>query len=151
MTKAELLELLKQEVKGLSSYLEDPTDYDNAIDDAQRETGWTLPVSGSFQELWIKQRSKRYLFFYLYSESAHKFKYKQINLQHRFEHYDKMIKAMDEAYLTAVEERPDLFAGVSMSHLFGTKVDAGFAYDRTGRDITYRDSQLVNFGPKASD
>jgi len=151
MTNAELLALLKQEVKGLTSYLTDPTDYDNAIDDAERETGWTMPISGSFKEYWIKQRAKRHLFFYLYSESAHKFKYKQISLQHRFEHYGKMIKDMDVAYLTAIEERPDLFAGVSISHLFGSKIDAGFAYDSTGRDITYRDNQLVNFGPKAAD
>jgi len=152
MTKAEFIALAKEEVKGLTSYLTDPTDYDNAADDASRETGWVYPVSGNFKEYWTKQRIKRHLFFYLYTESAHKFKYKQINLQHRFDHYHKMLESMDNAFTLAIEERPDLFAGVSVSHLFGTKVDAGFAYQRlTGKDITYRDAQKVAFGPKAVD
>ncbi len=127
-------------------------EYENAAGDASRETGWSFPVSGNFKEYWIKQRMKRHLFFYLYTESAHKFKYKQINLNHRFDHYGKMLKMMDEAYVKAVDERPDLFAGVSVSHLFGTKVSAGFSYQRgTGRDTTYRESNEVDFGPKAAD
>jgi len=151
MTKNEIIILAKQEVKGLSAHLVNE-DYDNAADDASRETGWSFPISGNFKELWTKQRVKRYLFFYLYTESAHKFKYKQANLQHRFDHYDKMLKKMDEAYLQAVEERPDLFAGVSISHLFGTKIDAGFQYQSlTGRDTTYRENNIVVFGPKAND
>ncbi len=154
MTKDEFIILAKQEVKGLSSYLVN-NDYENAADDASRETGWVYPVSGNFQIYWVKQRVKRHLFFYLYTESAHKFKYKQINLQHRFEHYHKMLfgkDGMDAKFAEAIEERPDLFAGVSISHLFGTKVDAGFAYQSlTGKDITYRDTQKVAFGPKAAD
>lgn len=150
MTKDEFIILMKQEVKGLSSYLVDH-DYENAADDASRETGWSFPVSGNAKELWIKQRMKRHLFFYLYSESAHKFKYKQINLQHRFDHYKELIKQMDDQYKVFVEERPDLFAGASISHLFGTKVDAGFAYDPTGRDITYDENQSVIFSPKEND
>ncbi len=151
MTKVEFIATVKEEVKGLTSYLVD-ADYENAADDASRETGWSYPVANPFSIYWIKQRIKRHLFFYLYTESAHKFKYKQINLQHRFDHYDKMLKTMDEKFAEAIEERPDLFAGVSISHIFGTKVDAGFAYQQhTGKDITYRESQQVNFGPKAAD
>ncbi len=153
MTKAEFIALAKEEVKGLTSYLVD-NDYDNAADDAVRETGWVYPVSGNFKEYWTKQRIKRHLFFYLYTESAHKFKYKQINLNHRFEHYHKMLfgkGGMDEKFAEAIEERPDLFAGVSVSHLFGTKVDAGFQYSPTGRDTTYRKNNIVNFGPKAAE
>lgn len=154
MIKDEFIILVKQEVKGLYSYLVD-NDYENAADDASRETGWSFPVSGNFKEYWIKQRMKRHLFFYLYTESAHKFKYKQINLQHRFDHYHTMLfgkDGMDTKFVEAMEERPDLFAGVSISHLFGTKVDAGFQYQpQTGRDTTYRDDNVVVFGPKAAD
>jgi len=151
MTKAEFITLVTQEVKGLSSYLV-AIDYENAADDASRETGWSFPVTGDFKIYWVKQRIKRHLFFYLYTESAHKFKYKQINLQHRFDHYDKMIAKMDVVYAAAIEERPDLFAGVSISHLFGTKIDAGFHYQSgTGRDTTYREENEVIFGPKAAD
>jgi len=151
MTRTELLMLLQQEVKGLSTYLV-TDDYNNAIDDALRETEWSLPVTVNFKEYWLKQRSKRHLFFYLYSENAHKFKYKQLNLQHRFDHYKILIETMDTGFEEALTERPDLFAGVNMCHLFGTKVDAGFSYqDQTGKDTTYRTDQLVDFGPKADD
>ncbi len=151
MTRAELIVLITQEVKGLSAYLVSD-DYNNAVDDALRETEWILPVSVSFEEYWLKQRSKRHLFFYLYSESAHKFKYKQINLQHRFLHYKELIKSMDDVFEKAVESRPDLFAGVDAFHLFGTKIDSGFAYQhQTGKDITYRTDQKVDFGPKEND
>ena len=151
MERSELLALIKQEIKGLSSYL-DTADYNNAVDDALRETGWSLPISGNFKELWLKQRCKRHLYFYLYSESAHKFKYKQINLQHRFLHYGKMIKDLDESFEKAIDDRPDLFAGVSTFHLFGTKVDAGFQYQhQTGKDTTYRTNNVVEFGPKEND
>ncbi|RLI01786.1 hypothetical protein DRO30_03600, partial [Candidatus Bathyarchaeota archaeon] len=82
MTKSELITLLEEEIKGLSSYLIS-SDYSNACDDASKETGWSFPVSGDFKIFWIKQRAKRHLFFYLLTESAHKFKFEQINLQHR--------------------------------------------------------------------
>ena len=150
MTRIELLALLQQEVKGLSSYLV-TDDYNNAVDDALRETAWSFTISGVFKEYWIKQRAKRHLFFSLYTESAHKFKYKMINLQNRFSHYDKMIKGLDEAFAKAIEERPDLFTGVEAFKLFGTQIGAGFAYDQIGKYITYRTEQLVDFGPKEND
>lgn len=151
MTRTEILLKVKQEVKGLSNYL-DNQDYENAADDASRETGWSYPVSGDFKIYWIKQRAKRHIYEYLLTESAHKFKYEQINLQHRFEHYSKLIKRMDEDFKIVQDERPDQFAGVDTYQMFSTKVDAGFAYDpQTGRDLTYDEDQLVEFGPKADD
>jgi len=151
MTRNEILIKIKQEVKGLSSYL-DGVDYENAVDDASRETGWSYPVTGDFKIYWAKQRAKRHLYEYLLTESAHKFKYEQINLQHRFEHYSKLIKRMDEDFARIQDARPDQFADVDTFQLFGTKVDAGFAYaNQTGQDITYVDDQLVEFGPKEND
>ena len=64
MTRNELIVKLQQEVKGLTSYLEEE-DYDNAIDDALRDTGWSLPTTVNFNIIWIKDRAKRHLFFYL--------------------------------------------------------------------------------------
>lgn len=150
-TKDELIDLLKQEVKGLTPYLEDPTDYSNACDDAARDTGWAYPVSGDVKVKWQKDRAKRHIFFYLWSESAHKFKYKQINLQHRFDHYEKLIKKMDLDWEKAQEELLAELAGVDTFNLFGTKVDAGFAYEpQTGRDITYDPDQKVIHNPNES-
>jgi len=150
MTKNELVILLEREVKGLSSYL-DPLDYRNAADDAARETGWAFTVSGVFKEYWIKERAKRHIFFYLLSESAHKFKVEQINLQHRFDHYSKIIAYMDKQFQEIIEERPDQFAEADPFKMFGTKIDAGFAYDSAGRDITYDESNQVDFSPKEND
>ncbi len=147
MTQTEMEEKIEEEVKGLSTYLEGD-DYTNACDDAARETGWSFPVTTSFKIRWMKDRAKRHLFFYLYTESAHKFKYEQINLQHRFLHYDKLIASMDKRYEEALESFPNEFAGVDSYELFGTKVDAGFAYDpMTGKDVTYNDDIKVVFSP----
>jgi hypothetical protein len=150
MTKGELGVLLQREVKGLSAYL-DPVDYNNAADDASRETGWSFDISGDFKEYWIKQRAKRHLFFYLLSESAHKFQVETIHLEHRFKHYKSIIDYMDVQFQDVMEERPDEFAEADAFKMFGTKIDAGFAYDSAGRDITYDEDQLVDFSPKEDD
>ena len=146
-----LVETLEQEVKGLTSYLAED-DYINAIADAERETGFSLPTTDAFQIRWLKERTKRHLFFYLMSESAHKFKVDQINLQHRFEHYNKIIEKMDKAFEEALESNPEKFAGADAWDLFGSKVDAGFAYDnQTGIDLTYTDKNLINVSPSDTD
>lgn len=149
-----LIESLQTEVKGMSRYL-DAIDYENAIADAERECGWSLPVSVVFRIYWLKTRAKRHLFFYLMSESAHKFKYEQINLQHRFEHYFKLIQAMDENFEKIMETRPEEFLdalGIAddVIGMFGTKVDAGFSYSPSGRDTTYGPDNEVNFFPNES-
>lgn len=143
MTLDDLLDLLPIEVKKLSSYLA-VEDYENAANDALRETGWSFPITGttssdtSIMEYWIKYRSKRHLFFYLMSESAHKFKYDVISLNQRFEHYSKMIGLMDEEWVSFQKENPQLFIDLGESYqLFGSKIDAGFAYDECGNDISY--------------
>jgi hypothetical protein len=151
LTKSQLMTKLEQEVKGLTSYL-DSDDYSNASDDASRETGFSFPVSDGFQTYWIKTRAKRHLFFYLLSESAHKFKYEQINLQHRFEHYRDIIKYMDEQYALALEEYALEFAGATGINALGTKIDAGFAYEpQTGRDQTYDDDNVTILSPTEND
>jgi hypothetical protein len=147
MTKKEMEIILQQEVKGLSAYL-DPVDYTNACNDASRETGWAFPTSTDFRSYWMKQRAKRHIFFYMVTESAHKFKYQQVNLQNRFEHYWKLIQSMDEAYLLAIQGMEDVEEAF---RAFGTKVDAGFAYDEVGKDISYDPKQLVVFSPTESD
>lgn len=146
-TKSEMTTLLQQEVKGLTSYLVDD-DYSNACDDAARETGWAFPVSGDTKIYWQKERAKRHLHFYLASESSHKFKYKQISLQHRFEHHWKIIETMDKKWKDAEEGLIIELSGAENYELFGTKVDAGFAYEeQTGRDITYDNDQIVIHSP----
>lgn len=140
MTEATLIALLESEVKGLSEYL-DSEDYVNAVDAAERDTGWTMPVSGAFKEKWIIERAKRALFFYLQTESAHKFRVKEIHLHQRFDNYLKLIKLMDAQFDKAQEDSPEEFAEVSAYEMFGTKVDAGFQYEpQTGIETTYDDT-----------
>lgn len=146
MTKSELTTLITAEIKGLSSYIV-TDDYSNACYDASRETGWSLPVTGDFKIKWMKERAKRALFFYLLSETAYKFQFKQIHLEHRFKHLKELIDKMDADFLAAQESNPEEFAAVDSWNLFGTKIDAGFAYDRIGQDLTYEDENIVVHEP----
>jgi len=150
LTEQELKELIEQEIKGLNTKVTS-SDIDNCIADALRQTGWTLPVSTSFREYWVKQRSKRELFFYLWTEASHKFKFEGINLQHRFDHYKEIIKYMDEQFEAAMEANVHEFANAEAYQLFGQKLDAGFSYDITGRDITYSSKNRVILSPDESD
>jgi len=149
MTRDELLDLLPIEVKGLSRYLADE-DYENAINDASNESGWSFPIAGgdpkqtSIMEYWIKNRAKRHLFFYLMSESAHKFKYDVISLNQRFDHYALILKTMDAQWADFTAENPELFLTGDPASWFCTKIDAGFAYDEAGNDITYDPNIRVN-------
>jgi len=141
MTRDEMIAQLVEEVP--LSALTNPTDYENAVDDASRETEWSFPVSTDFKIHWMKERAKRYLFFYLATQTAQKFKVKTISLNLKFDHYFKLIKYVDELFKEIVEERPDEFANVDAYKLFGSKIDAGFAYDPLGKDITYDADQEV--------
>lgn len=147
MTQTEMEEKLEEEVKGLSTYLEGD-DYTNACNDAARETDWSFPVATNFKILWMKNRAKRHLFFYLMSESSYKFKYEQINLQHRFTQLKSSIEMMDKQFEEAIEANPQEFAGVDAYELFGSHADAGFQYDPiTGKDTTYNDDNKIVFTP----
>jgi len=149
MTRDEMVALLIEEVKGLTSYLV-TDDYENACDNAARETGWAFPISGNEKTYWTKERSKRHIFFSLASESAVKFDAKKFKLEQRFTHFFKLIQYMDDQFESFKDSNPDLFADVSAYKLFGTKIDAGFRYEpQTGRDLTYQTDSLVIFDPES--
>jgi len=150
MTKEEMEAQLVLEVKGLSTSLVS-IDYTNACSDAERETGWSFPISDNTQLLWMKKRAVRALFFYLFTQSSYKFKYKQASLNQRFDQLERALKMLDEEWEKFQEDYPDICANVSTYKLFGTKSDAGFAYDITGRDVTYDEDQEVIFGPNDTD
>ena len=147
MNQEEMEALLRQEVKGLSSYLVNE-DYTNSCNDASRELGWSFPVSTDFRIHWMKQRAKRFLIFYLISESAFKFKFKQINLQNRFAQLERLLKLLDTEFSDIQNERPDEFANVQSFEMFGHSATAGFAYEpQTGIDITHSSDQIVEIKP----
>jgi hypothetical protein len=150
MDRTEFITLVTQEVRGLGNILT-ADDYSNATDDALRETAWSLPVTVDFKIYWLKQRAKRHLFFYLMSESAHKFKVKQLALNQRFDHYKELIVQMDKDFLAIIESRPEMFTellagGVDTYKMFGQVAGPGFEYDAVGNDITdYDDPPTLDY------
>ena len=151
MTQDEMITLVQQELKKLSSKFESD-DFVNACSDAANETGWTFPVTGSFKIHWQKRRVKRHLFFMLLGEAAPLVKANQLNMQQRFDNFYKIVQKMDEDFKEAMEENPEEFADVDPIHLLGVKFDAGFKYEsQTGRDLTYSDKNEVIVSPSEND
>jgi len=147
MTSTEMAALLQQELKGLSSSIEDD-DYTNAILAAERDTGWSLPQTADFKLTWLISRSKRHLFFYLLSQSAEDFRFKNIFLNHQFDHYSKLVDRMDKDFNVAIEDNALEFAGVAATEIAGTKIDSGFGYQgQTSRDYTYDEDNEVIITP----
>jgi len=147
MTRTELILLVTEEVKGLSTQFEE-SDYQNAADDSQRDCGWTLPQSTSFKIKWLKERMKRHLFSYLLDQSLYKFKYKNINLGDRFKNLTSRVETMDKTFEKAQEEFIYEFADVSAYNMFPNQIDSGFATEsQTGKDRTYDSDQEVTITP----
>lgn len=151
MIEADLITLVTREIMGLSSKF-DSDNYADAVDNAERDTGWAMPVTSSFQIKWMVQRTKRALFFMLLTGEAKQFHYEQIHLEQAFGHYRTLIKDMDEEFKAAKAEDPYEFASVESYQMFGTKIDAGFQYDPiTGRDTTYTDDNSIIINPNEYD
>lgn len=114
-----------------------------AADSAATELGWSYPQTDPTRIYWLTKRAVRHACYILYIASAQAFKYKQVNLQHRFDHYNKLIKDMDNEWETALSSQPTIFSSVDSYKQFGTALNAGFVYDSMGQDLTYDD--LVNY------
>lgn len=143
MTKDELASLVIGDT-AISGYLTSG-EVDECCDEAMGDTGWSFPVSGTFQEHWSKQRTKRHCYFRLWTQTARKFKVEQIHLGERFNHYGKVIEFMDIRFEKIMEECPEEFSGVDAYKMFGTVVRPGIKYDIAGNDITdYTDRSDYN-------
>jgi len=130
MTSGELIIKVQQELKSLASKLVS-VDFENAVDSAETDTGWTLPQTSNYRIRWMLQRTKRHLYDMLRSESAHKFKVEGINLQQRFDHYNTLITEMDKEWENEQESPMDDVSGVA-----GVKISSSFVYDKVGLDIS---------------
>lgn len=146
MTQDELIVIVKRELKGLADEFE-ADNFTDASDEAVRDTGWAFPVSTAFRILWLKKRTKRHLYEMKRDDTAEDFHAKNYHMNQKFEHYRLMIKDADAEFILIQESRPEEFADVDSYKMFGTKIDAGFAYDGVGNDMTYHDDQLVAFDP----
>jgi hypothetical protein len=115
--------------------------FNQALEEATAELGWTLPISDSstFKCQWFIKRATRWALNILKIESAHKFRHKNESLQHRFAHYTELLKEMDEEFERAMMDNPSEFAGVDAYNMFGLRIAPGFKYDAYGTDITFDD------------
>jgi hypothetical protein len=147
----DLADTIKIQLSSLSSLL--TTDgYELVCEQAGQELGWSYPVTNPAKVYWLTQRGTRHAINVLRIAAAYKFKYKQVNLQHRFEHFQKLIDMMDAEFAAAMASDIGLFADGFVSSadsykMFGTKIDAGFAYGVDGKDLTYELDRYVNFSP----
>jgi len=126
-------------VLGSSAELFTDEDFNMACETAMLELGWEFPVSGFRESYWVMERSKRHALDLLRTISAHKFKYKQISLNHRFEHYHALIKYLDEVFMDALNTDPAL-SGIVPEDMFGDYIGNRIYHDQFGNDI----SKLVN-------
>src|SRR6056297_1679867 len=94
----EFSQYIELALRGLTNKL-GPEYLDFAGEQALNELGWSLPISDQVKSYWLIQRGKRHALDILRTESAFKFKYKQINLNQRFEHLDRLINVLDETFL----------------------------------------------------
>lgn len=149
-TADDVADIVKIQLSSLAALITDDG-YVLVCDQAAQELGWSYPITVPAQAFWMVKRATRHALNILRLASAHKFKFKTVNLQHRFDHYYKLIEIMDEEFEKAVNGDLALFAGVDSFRMFGTKIDAGFTYSSFGVDRTYDVEALVNFSPTEDD
>lgn len=116
-------------------YFDEEHEVGLAVDTAIRELGLAFPLSNDTKEYWAIERGKRHSYDIIRSSSARKFRYKQIHLNQRFDHFDRLIDKMDESFAYALETDAGL-SGIS-GMLYIHYIKPGFVYDKYGRDITH--------------
>ena len=122
------------ELGGLASKV--ATDaFERCSDKTMEELQWSYPITDSFKSYWTIERGKRHLIQIFLIESAIKFKYKQIHLNQRFDHYLLLIKKMDEDFLQAIEENPEVFPTPAGGTSFPVYIANTFTYDFLGRSL----------------
>lgn len=126
---------------GSSSSLFVSNQLEFAASQAINELGWSYPIEISKKQYWAVLRGKRHALDLKRTETAHKFKYKQISLNQRFEHYNALIRFMDEEFERAASRDPVLL-DVEYKDFFGTYINNGFIYDQYGNDISRLMSDL---------
>lgn len=139
-SEEELMSRIQMSLGALGSELRDPM-LGFAAHQALDELGWTLPTTDTRKDFWLTQRGKRHSLDILRTNASYKFRYKQIHLNQRFEHLNKLIQVMDAEYNKALGSDPILL-DVESSKIFGTYVGNGFVYDQHGNDVTKLFSDL---------
>ena len=103
-----IIERVRIQLQSIASKVTDDG-YDEAVRVALGELNVTLPVDDVLKERWIVFRTKRHAVDILRSQAADKFKFDTINLQNKFDQYNKLITAWDEDWEKFKEENPTVF------------------------------------------
>lgn len=130
----EFTDKVSVELGSLASKVADDA-FESASDKVINEVQWSYPVTDPFKSFWFMERGKRHLIQIFLIESAHKFKYKQIHLNQRFDHYLLLLKKMDEDFLRATEENPEAFPASAGGVPFTLYIANTFTYDFLGRSL----------------
>lgn len=121
---------------GSSKELLEPEEYNFASSQALNELGWSLPINDPKRIYWIIERGKRHSLDILRTQAANKFRYKDLSLNHRFNHYNSLINDLDAKFEKALDTDPDLLGISDMFMVFGTYIENGIVYDQYGNDIS---------------
>ena len=139
----ELIETIKK-LMGASFDKVSDDGFQQSSSQAEAELMWSYPVEDARKCYWLVERTRRHVMYVLMVESAHKFQYKQIHLEHRFKHYIQLIENLDILFAKAIEDFPELFEELLDAQslgagVLGIMINPGYIYDALGRDITYLD------------
>lgn len=124
----ELIEKIQLSL-GLSSDLLTPEGLEFSALQAVNELGYKFPISDPTKKIWALKRGKRHALDILRIQSAHRFRYKQLALNHRFNHYHALIQEMDKEF-------EDMLDDLALSSSLTMYIESGFVYDSFGNDIT---------------
>jgi|LGVF01.1.fsa_nt_gb hypothetical protein len=116
-----------------------------AASQTELELPWPYPITVATKEFWMVERCRRHTIYVLMVESAHKFQYRLIHLEHRFKNYIQLIKNMDETFYKAMEDDPNgVFDDIGAAFSdFAYLITSGFIYDSLGRDASNFNSRVI--------
>ena len=121
---------------GTSASLFQEAELEFCCEQAVLELGTSFPIEKSALQLWIIERAKRHSLDILRIQSAHRFKYKQLSLNDRFNHYNALIQDMDAKFENALNTDPDLL-NIPFSGVMGFYIRNGFVYDKFGNSMEH--------------
>jgi len=129
----EFIDLIKTSL-GASSSLLEPEEYEHAALQALYELGWDYPIEDTKKKYWSVQRGKRHSLDIIRNSAADEFRYKQISLNQRFEHFNRLIQELDQEFYDALNEDP-IFANASPEELFGQYLGNNLYYNIFGKRV----------------
>ncbi len=132
-SSGEFIDFIKRSL-GASSSLLEPEEYEHAALQALNELGWSYPIDDSRRQFWAIKRGKRHSLDIIRNSAADEFKYKQISLNQRFEHFNTLIRELDQEFYDALNEDPILL-DVDMTNFFGQYLGNGLYYDEFGHRL----------------